>query len=367
MNIKERLQTLLTQTQEPYFFDGSLYTDPKLLPLEIAAIFRKTWIYVGDAACLAKPGTVWTTEVAGCSVLIVHTPQGELKAFHNVCPHRASLLCPEAGISQVKQLVCPYHAWVYNLDGELIGTPAKERFPESFRLADFPLKSVRCEQWQGFIFVSFTSDVPPLQEFLGSAGKTLESHRTEATKLLGHRQYQVNCNWKNYHDNTLCDYHVPVVHRQTLNVIQGPVPLYEHYFEPFVNLLYTPTTQQWRAENQVLDHLQERARFGFFTYGIFPNLHLIALPNGVLSWLRIDPITVETCQVNVEIYGIPGMDTASELIEEFEAFMHEDMTVTEMVQRGYASGAYTPGVANQLEDRILHQQRLIRQFLLAAE
>ena len=175
------------------------------------------------------------------------------------------------------------------------------------------------------------------------------------------------CNWKNYHDNTLCDYHVPVVHRQTLNVIQGPVPLYEHYFEPFVNLLYTPTTQQWRAENQVLDHLQERARFGFFTYGIFPNLHLIALPNGVLSWLRIDPITVETCQVNVEIYGIPGMDTASELIEEFEAFMHEDMTVTEMVQRGYASGAYTPGVANQLEDRILHQQRLIRQFLLAAE
>ena len=88
-------------------------------------------------------------------------------------------------------------------------------------------------------------------------------------------------------------------------------------------------------------HLPERNRESFFTYGIFPNLHLLAFPNGVIAWIRIDPLTVDTCCVPLEIYGIPGFSPGvAELLTEFEAFMAEDMQITAGVQKGYASGAY---------------------------
>ncbi|MCU0534648.1 MAG: aromatic ring-hydroxylating dioxygenase subunit alpha [Hydrococcus sp. Prado102] len=362
--MKENLKAaLLANAQEPIFFDRILYCDRDLLPLEQEYIFRRTWLYIGDSASLST-GDVLVTEAAGSSILIVRSQDGKVKAFHNVCPHRASLLCAN-GIQQVKQFVCPYHAWVFNLEGQLIGTPHQEGLPNIFRFEDYSLKPLRCEQWQGFIFVSFSDNVPPLLEYLGDIPASLGRHRTDATKLFVKKHYRVACNWKNFHDNTLCDYHLRAVHPKTLHPIQGPVHLYEHHFSEYVNLLYTPTTPQWREENQVLEHLTGRIRIGNFTYGIFPNLHLVALPNGMLGWLRIDPITVDTCQVNLEVYGIPGItEEPAELEAGFDATTCEDIAITEGVQRGYASGAYTPGIAHRLESRILHHQRLIRRFLL---
>ena len=353
---------LLANRHQPIFFEGSLYTNSDLLPLEQEFIFRRTWLYIGTA--ISEPG-VQVIEVAGSSILLVRTADGSLKAFYNVCPHRASPLCTRSEVG-VKQLVCPYHAWVFSLEGKLTGTPAKERFPERFRLEDFSLKSLRCEQWQGFTFVCFDDQAPPLLEFLGEIPTSLGEHRTDKTELLVKKSYHVACNWKTFHDNTLCDYHLPMVHPDTLHPVQGPVRFYEHHFCEYVNLLYTPTTPQWREQHSALEHLSDRARFGFFTYGIFPHLHLVALPHGVIAWIRIDPLTVDTCQVNFEIYGIPGISPeAADLEQGFNATAQEDIAITQGVQTGYASGVYTPGIANGLEERILHQQRLIRRFLLA--
>lgn len=346
------------------FLAADYYTNPDWIPLERERIFRQTWQYVGDAAHLSTPETVWVTEVAGCSLLLIRDDNYTLKAFHNVCPHRASLLVLEGGIHSLKRLVCPYHAWVYDLQGNLKGVPVKQRFPEQFCSEDFPLKSIRCEEFLGSIFVCLGENAPPLRDYLGDIPKSVQDHWTRSTQLLIYKQYTVACNWKTYHDNTLCDYHVPIVHPHTLSPVQGSVRYYEHSFDEYVNLLYTPTTKEWRARNPSLDHLRERAQFGFFTYGIFPNLHLLALPNGVIAWLCIQPLTVARCQVNLDIYGIPNFSPSPEELEaDFEAFMKEDMTITEGVQQGYASGVYRPGMANELEGRILHQQRLMSHFL----
>jgi phenylpropionate dioxygenase-like ring-hydroxylating dioxygenase large terminal subunit len=351
--------------QDNTFFHAGLYTDPDLLPLELKYVLRRSWQYVGDAAQLAEPGTVKVTTVAGLDILIVRAETGELNAFHNVCPHRASPLESQAGICQRQHLVCPYHGWVYSLDGKLLGTPVQKRFPDGFCREDFPLKPIRLAEWDGWLFVCFDDTAPPLIEFLDPIPQDLQGHRTAATQLLAQKSYAVACNWKNFHDNTLCDYHVAIAHRQTLSPIQGPMRLYEHHFGQYVNLLYTPTTPDWRANYPALEHLGDRSRYGFFTYGIFPNQHFAAMPNGFLLWIRIDPLTVNTCQVNTEIYGIPGITPpGSELVKSIDATMSEDIALTEGVQRGYASGAYTAGIANGLEARILHQQRLIRQFLL---
>lgn len=363
--MKHNLAFALEQAHPQQFFPACLYTDADLLTLEKEYIFRKTWLYVGDIEQLFYQNNVFVTEVADTSVLLIKTENNALKAYYNLCPHRASLLCPESGQYSLKQLVCPYHAWVYNLEGQLMGTPSKDRFPEGFSLEDYPLKSLRCEQWEEFVFVCFDDAVPSLKTFLGDIPEVIQGYRHPATKQLVKQQYQVACNWKVYHDNTLCDYHVPVVHRDTLNKLQGSVRYYEHSFNQYVNVLHTPTTEQWRKENPILDTISsEEARSRFFTYGIFPNLHFLALPNGVLAWLRIDPLTVNTCKIHLEIYGLPNFSPSAEtLSQEFEAFMKEDMAVTEMVQKGYASGGYEAGIANQLENRILHQQQLIREFL----
>jgi phenylpropionate dioxygenase-like ring-hydroxylating dioxygenase large terminal subunit len=365
MIMKVSLKHTIQSADPSTFFGGALYTEPELLPFEFAHIFRRTWLYLGDRTHLFQSGNVLATDVSHQSILLLQDHIDQIRAFYNVCPHRASLLCPDAGSHQLKHLVCPYHGWVYNLQGQLMGMPREEQFPDSFCLQDFPLTEVRVEQWQGFIFICFDQDAPTLSEFLGDIPTTLAGHRTTTTKLMLQKQYTVNCNWKVYHDNTLCDYHVAIAHRKTLNPVQGPVRLYEHHFNPYVNLLYTPTTPDWRSRNSVLESLPERNRQGFFTFGIFPNLHLLALPNGILAWIRLDPLTVETCVVYLEIYGIPGLSPDSEgLLQEFEAFMFEDIKITEGVQRGYASGIYHHGPINHLEDRIAHHQQLIREFLM---
>ena len=353
---------------EDRFFGPRVYTDPALAAIEREWLFARSWQYIGDGARL-KPGSVWATAVAGREILVVRTAAGKLEAFYNVCPHRAALLQPQPGIhDNCKHLVCPYHAWTYDLEGRLIGVPSGDRLPAHFDRAAYPLQALRCAEWSGFIFVCLDWQAPSLQELLGDIPQQLARHRRPETILLVTREYEVACNWKVYHDNTLCDYHVAIVHRQTLHRVQGPIRQYEHAFDRFANLLYTPTTAGWRSQHAALDDLEPRARQGFFTYGIFPNLHLLALPNGILSWLQILPgDAVERCRVRLEIYGIPDRSPPIDRLErEFAAFMQEDMDVAASVQRGYATGTYKPGPVHQLEARILHHQRSIRAYLLAS-
>lgn len=347
-----------------HFFPGEFYTRSDLLPLEYHRIFQRTWLYVGDANQLA-PGQVWVTSIADRSLLIIRDHDGQLRAFHNVCPHRASPLCTESGIHARKHLVCPYHAWVYRLDGTLAGVPAKDKFPDEFELDKFPLTPLSIDTWNDFIFICLTDPPCSLVDFLGDIPEAVRGYRSPQTRRVIQKQYTVACNWKNYHDNTLCDYHVAIAHRNTLNKVQGPVRFYEHSFNDYVNCLYTPTTDDWRKNNQVLEHLSDRNKYGFLTFGIFPNLHFLVFPNGVMAWLQIEPEGVEQCRVNLEVYAIPGISPEpDQLLRDFEEFMQEDMDLTEGVQRGYASGAYHTGIVNHLEDRIIHQQKLIRQFLL---
>jgi len=345
-----------------FLLTAQQYTDPIWEPVERQQIFHRAWQYVGDAAKL-EPGQTWATTLLGRPVVITRDQAGTLRAFHNVCPHRAALLC-HPGIHTQKHLVCPYHAWTYDLGGGLVGTPAKQRFPTDFDPAVYDLQPVRLETWSGFMFLCFSEDAPPLAEFLGHIPDYLGQHRQAETQHLLTLTREVACNWKNYHDNTLCDYHVAIAHRHTLHPIQGPIKHYVHEFDHYVNLLKTPVTDAWEAGNSRLSALAKDPGTHFFTFGIYPNLHLLGLPDGTIIWLRIDPVTVQTCHLTLEIYGIPALSPPIKtLAADFKAFMAEDIALTESVQQGYASGTYQPGPVNQLEHRIVHQQQLIAQAL----
>ncbi|ASC71078.1 Rieske domain/chlorophyllide a oxygenase domain protein [Halomicronema hongdechloris C2206] len=305
------------------------YTDAAWMQPECDRIFRRSWQYLPQAALLQPPHTCLGLEVAGAPLVLTRDGQGHLRAFYNVCPHRAALLCPTSGPHTQKHLVCPYHGWTYDLTGQLVGLPRGDRFSPEVQPQDYPLTPVRLEPWQGFWFLCLDFQAPPLVEVLQPIPQWIRQHRRAGSQPLVHKTYSVACNWKVYHDNTLCDYHVAIAHRTTLHKLQGPVHHYRHHFHHYVNCLYTPTPAAWRDRHPRLEGLDDEAGHGFYTFGIFPNLHLLAMPDGVLAWIQITPLAVDRCQVSLDIHGIPGLSPAAEtLLADFEAFMAEDMAIT---------------------------------------
>jgi phenylpropionate dioxygenase-like ring-hydroxylating dioxygenase large terminal subunit len=347
----------------PYtFLDPEFYTDRKWLSIEQKLIFGMNWIYVGQASGLPETGSTMTAEVGGSRIIITRNAAGELKAFHNVCAHRASPLRSN-GNGDRSCLVCPYHGWVYDLDGQLAGLPGRKYFPDTDNLDKYQLQSVRVSEWQSFIFVCLNEFTPPLEQFLGIAATMMAGYPFSQMQRFIDKSLVINCNWKAYHDNSLCDYHVNVAHRDTLKASHGLTKFYQHDHDPYVNLLLSPADAAYRA---TLVNPPVVAPFGdaTYTFGIFPNMHLVVIPDGTLWIERVDPVTIDTCRVYTEAYTLFPESTDAPAVDEwYDYLFSQDQSLAEGVQEGYQSGVYQPGMASQLECRIAHHQNVYREAM----
>ena len=355
------------------FLDPVFYTSTDLPSLEQENIFSKTWLYACHISRVSEPGSAIVIEAAGRSLIVMRSLAGELAAFHNSCSHRgAALLGANQPVSSTKCLVCPYHGWTFDTAGNLKGLPEKKRFATTVDFSKLKLKPVQLDTWGPLIFVSLDKQPQPLSNFLGEAVIRMAGFPMEQLIPLFSDVYDVACNWKTFHDNGLCDYHVSIAHQNTLKDVQGSTKYYSYVFDDYINALITPTTDIWKSENDIWDALTGEWRSQFVTFGIFPNLHVYALPDGTLYVERIDPISVHTCRVHTEVYGLPRhLGSVDELKRWYDELFEEDRQLTEAVQRGYMSirqehgyNSYTPGPINSLEGRIVHQQQLIRRHLL---
>src|ERR1700676_5234618 len=196
------------------------YIDPAILEIEKEHIFRRTWQLVGtlSQACgeingvkrtIADPETFFTAEVAGEPIVIVRDKEGTLRAFSNVCRHRAGPIAQGSGCKNV--LRCGYHGWTYALDGRLIGTPDVEGV-EFFDRSTMGMVPLRVETWEQFIFVNFDAHAEPLATFLGEIPRQARGFQFDGLQMVERRDYVINCNWKVYVDNYLEGYHIPIAH-----------------------------------------------------------------------------------------------------------------------------------------------------------
>ena len=212
---------------------ATFYTAPSVLQLEREKIFGKTWQVVGHRHQLVNPGDFFTTELHGEPLLLVRSAQGELRAFYNVCRHRAGP--PAEGCGSRKLFRCGYHGWTYGLDGSLIAAPELEGQPD-FHSEQFSLVPVRAEEWFNLIFVNLDPNAAGLLESLGELPKqagrfhsfveTLQATSLQGMRLFQRRTYEMGkCNWKTYVDNYLEGYHLPSVH-PGLNRVSGLHRLY---------------------------------------------------------------------------------------------------------------------------------------------
>jgi phenylpropionate dioxygenase-like ring-hydroxylating dioxygenase large terminal subunit len=198
--------------------DYSDSVDPAYYELEREAIFKKTWLMVGRVEQLPRVGSYFTKElqVASTSVILVRGKDKEIRAFYNICRHRGNKLVwndypAEETSGTCRTFTCKYHAWRYELDGQLTFVQQESEF---FGLdkGDYGLKPVRCEAWQGFIFINLDPDAAALADYLGEMGKGLEGFPFhEMTEVFTYKA-EVGSNWKLFIDAFAEFYHAPVLH-----------------------------------------------------------------------------------------------------------------------------------------------------------
>jgi Rieske 2Fe-2S family protein len=200
---------------------GPDYYAPAVYEREKERIFWRSWYYAGREELVQDPGQWFTIDVAGESVLVVRGDDGALRAFYNVCRHRGARLRDEPTGTDKGTIMCPYHAWCYDLTGKLVVTPRVG--DDELDKSQLPLHHVRVDTWQGFVFVNLSREEPrPLRESLGSSYDDLlsfERFRMDELRIGASLEWTIEANWKIAIENYNECLHCPTVHPELVEVI----------------------------------------------------------------------------------------------------------------------------------------------------
>ncbi len=326
--------------ERSYSLPARCYREADFLELERKAIFSKTWQLVCHEEQLRDPGDYVAFDVQGQSLFAVRCEDGALRAFYNVCRHRAHELLRGSG--NTKTIVCPYHAWSYGLDGQLKRARRAELI-ESFDRAEFCLQPVRIEVFCTLVFVNLDPEAAPLREVSGKLGDEIRHYAPDLDRLThAHRQtYEIRSNWKNVVDNFLECYHCPVAHKDFVDLIDmSTYKVTTHgIYSSHMALGNTRETTAYDASNaEVRDHA---------VWWLWPNTCLLRFPgSGNLMVLNIIPTGPETTFETFDFFYLdktpsPQQWDAITFID--KVLQREDIEIVESVQRGMATPAFDRG------------------------
>ena len=333
------------------------YIDDDFLKMEYERVFARNWTFAGFAHEISNPGDAMPVQVAGQPLLLVRNIANEIGAFHNVCRHRGHAVIT-ALCRGLKSLVCPYHAWTYDLDGNLKRTPhfggyAKHSV-DGFSLESHGLKSVRSAVWHDWIFVDLAGEAPALDKYLTPITSRVEDLDFGNLKPLAKLDLGVvQANWKFLIENFVEPYHVPVVHRQSA----AGQPLAEHYMIVDDHCIGCGIDVAEPCEDGSRDVLDMSTRY----FVLFPNFVFgWYLPNQLGVHLNV-PLAPDRTQQWRVIYHIgeqtPDAEYVKRLTELWQRVHREDHEIVESLQRARASSV--------LEDGGLlspHWETSVRQF-----
>ena len=195
------------------------YASREFYAREVERIFMREWNFVGRAEVIPNAGDYFTLELAGVPLIVVRGEDGRVRALANSCRHRGSMVVEGEG--HCRAFRCPYHAWVYGLDGALRGTQEMQK-TVNFDPANYGLVPVRLETWNGFLFVTFNADQAPVSEYYGDLTAKLASYRMDDMLCVRRKTFEVKCNWKLFVENAMEELHIATVHRQTIHKYAPP-------------------------------------------------------------------------------------------------------------------------------------------------
>lgn len=196
------------------------YRDPAHYQHELEVFWYGRWLAVAREEEIPAAGDWRLVRIGTQSLVVTRDESSELRAFHNTCRHRGSVLCTaEKGNFPRKRIVCPYHAWTYDLAGRLVATPRRMETPD-FRYADFPLYEVAAERWGGFIFVHLAGrDAPALAATLGDIDGRYARYGFRDLRIGKRVVTDVRANWKLLAENFSECFHCPPVHPEFCRIV----------------------------------------------------------------------------------------------------------------------------------------------------
>jgi phenylpropionate dioxygenase-like ring-hydroxylating dioxygenase large terminal subunit len=332
----------------------SVYTSEDFLTQELNSIFSKDWFCVGRASAIAASGDYVTLELAGQPVIVLRDATGALKAMSNVCRHRMSTLLEGRG--NTRSIVCPYHAWTYNLDGSLRGAPAMTQ-NQGFCKSDYKLPDIRCEEWLGWVFISLNPDAPAVSDQLSKVEDLVGDYDMNAYTETFFETHLWDTNWKVLAENFMESYHLPVCHAGTIG---GLSKLDEMICPPGEDAFNYHTILKDESLKIAMAHpsntrMEGDRRRTTYLLAIYPSL-LITLTPGYFWYLTLHPHGVG--QVRIGFGGGMSNDYADDPdaqanFAQLKALLDdvnvEDKGCTEKVYSGLSSSTATPGHLSHLE------------------
>jgi choline monooxygenase len=317
------------------------YWDPAVYAREVDAIFARSWLYAGPASDVAEPGSYTTTTVADQDIAIVRGRDGALRAFHNVCSHRAHRLLEGRGRASV--IVCPYHNWSYETDGAFLRARGVEGVRDFDRRAA-ALKPVRIEAMAGLLFVNLDAHARALMDVGGAIAREMAERCPGFDDLvLAHRhRVETRANWKALVDNDLESYHVAAAHPALSDLLDySTFRVWEH------ELSTSHAMANTKGENQAYRvGANDPVKEAIYTW-LWPNTAFFISPGrSNLAVFQMVPKGPELTEQVWDFYFEDATPNAAEraMIDyTCDILIPEDGALCENVQRGLRSRGYTQG------------------------
>lgn len=330
---------------------GGRYTDPAFHELEIEHLWKKSWLPALRADEIPNAGDHKLFERIGASVIIVRGNDGTIRAFHNTCRHRGAPLVECAG-SQ-KRLICRYHAWSYDLAGNL------KSVPEEYDFGDFDknargLLPVSCDVWDGWVFVNFDTGAGPLMDHLASIHPDLRDLSMDDLRVKGRLNYRISCNWKAAYDAFLEAYHVKAIHPKTVAMLLDPDGTAIGLFTGGHTRMALPKrfnrgggTWGTEADDYDIPTVPEVFRENNVAYGIFPNT-VSPFDSAGFPLISFWPVSKDECECELIFIGAGSDEETSEnseywkeFVKNYDLIQMEDFQFLSGIQKSLNSGAFT--------------------------
>ena len=323
--------------------DAIHYTDPGEFERERERVFGRTWQYAGHVSELAGPGDYFAFDLHGRSLFCVRDRDGEIRTFYNVCAHRAHTLVEGSGTRRV--LVCPYHAWTYELDGRLKGAPASDRVP-GFEREKICLSPVRTEIMGGFIFVNLDTDAQAMEHWYPGLAAGLAEFLPHIDRLRPAftREVEEHCNWKVSVENYSECYHCARNHPTFSSGVVDP-DSYDIVPQGHV-LRHVTKSVAVEAMSYPVDPASHPRALDYTSWFVWPTFSFQVYPGNVLNTYRWHAVDHRSTRVIRQWFSVDGIEseTLHRLAEQdLTTTVAEDIRLVESVQRGLESGGYRPG------------------------
>lgn len=370
MSVKalERQEGDLPVSQDPhnsFTLPARFYHDPTVYELERDSIFYRSWWCVGHRSQIEKPGEYVTARIFDQNIFATRDRSGECRAFYNVCQHRGHELLK--GCGKTKLIVCPYHAWSYDLDGSLRRAPNSENVVE-FNACDVSLKPVRVEEFAGFIFVNIDPNAEPLRDQAGDLEAEIRHYcpRLDEVKFAQRDHFDLAANWKVPIDNFLECYHCKVAHRDLVDLMDMDsywVKTHQIYSTHIADAALSTNNTAYKFEMGEVD-------FGYAAWYLWPNLTIWVYPGEPnISTLQMIPTGPDRCIEYQDWFTFGGKKTKQlkdAIKYQKDILQPEDIALCESVQKGLKSNGYNQGrlivdhdLSEISEHGVHHFQRLV--------